>query len=85
MRLNVNGVEIKFDPDEVKATNRLVYEFLDSVRKVADENLAPTYWFTLLVSMHVISDQMLKDYDIENISMIMERLSWRDKHGKDSN
>ncbi|MCR5293427.1 MAG: hypothetical protein K6E28_11190 [Eubacterium sp.] len=74
MIIRLKDTEIKLNDMEVKSTKRLVSQFLDSVRNATEKEIAPTYWFTLLVMMHIMSQDMLDDYDIETIALIMDKL-----------
>ncbi len=74
MIIRLKDTEIKLNDHEVKSTKRVISQFLDTVRNVSDKEVAPTYWFTLLIMMHIMSQEMLDDYDIETMALIMDKL-----------
>ncbi len=78
MIIKLKDTEIKLNNREVKSAKRLVSQFLDSVKNVTDKEIAPTYWFTLLIMMHVMSQEMIDDFDTETIALIMDKLGRKD-------
>lgn len=68
-----NGT-IRLNKKEVRSTKKLITQFISNVKKEADNNLSPTYYFTLLMMMHVMSQELLNDFDEATLTNIMNRL-----------
>ncbi len=83
MIVDFKDSKIKLDPKEVASTKRVVSQFIDYVKSLSDKELAPTYYFTLLMMMHIMSQEMLDDFDEKTIKYIMERLGV-EQYGNDS-
>lgn len=78
MIVKLKDIDIKLNNNEVKSAKRLVSQFLDSVKNVTEKEIAPTYWFTLLIMMHIMSQEMIDDFDTETIAMILDKLGRKD-------
>ena len=74
MILRIRGKLLKMNDREVKATRDLVLKFMKYVQDASDEPVPPTYWFTFLIMMHVLSQEMLNDFDSKTIEQVMKRL-----------
>ena len=74
MVIVIKGTEIKLNDEEFRSAKRVISQFLDSVRNVSDKEVTPTYWFTLLMMMHIMSQEMINDYDVETMALIMDKL-----------
>lgn len=66
---------LKLNPREVRSTKRAVTNFINHVKKLSKNELAPTYYFTLLMMMHIMSQELLNDMDEETLAYIMNRLN----------
>ncbi len=77
MLIDFNGTKLNLDPKEVASTKRLITKFIDEIKEKSEIELAPTYYFTLLFMMHVISQDMLNDFDQVSLEKIMEVLGTR--------
>lgn len=74
MIVQFKDTSLKLNSHEVKAAKRAISRFLDNVKGVSEKELTPTYYFTLLLMMHLISQELLNDFDQEVIEEIMTKL-----------
>lgn len=63
MKVTINDKEITLARNEVRSCRRLIGRFIEVIRKKADEERQPTYFFTFLVMLHVMSGKYLNEYD----------------------
>lgn len=74
MKLTVNNIQMEFNDREVKSCKRVVSNFIDMVRESADNNLSPTYYFTFLLIMHLMSQSLIDEFDAKTMASIINRL-----------
>lgn len=75
MKITIKDKEIQLNNREVRSAKRLVSNFLDSVRSASKEKLCPTYYFTLLIIMHTMSQSLINEIDADTFQDIMSKLS----------
>lgn len=67
-----NCYKIKLLPNDVKIAKTLINQFLDSVELHANEHGAPTLIFTVLIMMHVMSQDRIKSITPETMQKILD-------------
>ena len=75
MVVHVNGKDIKLSNKEVNSCKKMILNFLQNVDKTAQENSLPTYYFTTLIMMQVLSQELLASFDADSFANIMNALS----------
>lgn len=85
MIMHFKNVDLKLDPREVKSTKKAVSQFLAHMKEITENELAPTYYLTLLIMMHVMSQELLDDFDEETLASIFNRLGAKNESDKKSN
>lgn len=74
MQINIKGNELKLNKREVSSCKRIISEFIDNVKSSSKNGLRPTYYFTFLIILHVMSQQLLEDLDDESLNLIFNKL-----------
>ena len=74
MQINIKGKEINLNKREVASCKRIISEFIDNVKGASKDGLRPTYYFTFLIIMHVLSQQLLEDLDDDSLNLIFNKL-----------
>lgn len=74
MTIKIRNVEVKLKKREVKSCKRAISQFISHVKDLAEGELAPTYYFTLLIMMHIMSQEFLDDFSPETLAEIMNKL-----------
>ena len=64
MVININNEKIELDNKEVQAAKTMVAKFISEVRKESFENNEPTFFFTALIIMHLMSQDAINKLDI---------------------
>lgn len=82
MKYKVNGRELLLNNAEVKSAKRVVASFLKNIDKLAAERHQPTYYFTALLVMHLMSQEALDNMDPDNLARIMNTLEHIRKAGQ---
>lgn len=71
MVIRVNGKNISLRNEEVKSCKKCVAKFLKNIRDLSEERSLPTYYFTTLVVMQAMSQELLSTYDPDSFAEIM--------------
>ena len=74
MKIQIGGTTIKLNNREVASCKKIVQKFINAVQKETDENKTPTYFFTMLIVMHLMSQSILSEFDSDVIAQIIEKL-----------
>lgn len=75
MKIKILDSDIKLNRREVRSCKRLVSNFISKVRDASKDNLSPTYYFTLLIVMHTMSQKLLADMEPDALAKVMNRLN----------
>ncbi len=75
MRIKIKNANLQLNDKEVKLANNLVNKFLMQMKETGDKLGLPTFYFTLLIVMHVQSEEQLCELDTEKLAEIMLKLS----------
>ncbi len=79
MIMHFKNTELKLNPREVKSAKKAVSQFLNHIKEITENELAPTYYYTLLIVMHIMSQELLNDFDEETLAGIFNRLGAKDE------
>lgn len=71
MKLTIKGKELKLNNQEVKSAKKLVAGFMDKVRTSCRAEREPTYYFVVLLMMHIMSQDAIDNIDPESLEIIM--------------
>lgn len=74
MRIRIKNKEILLNNAEVASAKKITTEFLEHVRKNSRENNQPTYYFTVLIVMNALSQELIEEMDIKNLEMLMNSI-----------
>lgn len=74
MIVTINGQDMHLNPREVRSAKKIITGFMDRMRKHCAKSGMPTYFFTFLVVLHVMSQEALNTYDSKNMAFILETL-----------
>lgn len=70
MKVYIEGKQIELIDREVKDAKRLIKDLLDLIlEKTGDA--APTYYFTCLIIMHIMSKTILQSAETANVAMVL--------------
>lgn len=75
MQIKINEREIRLKPDEVASAKKVVSRFLDEIRRQSWNFQQPTYYFTVLIVMHLISQEALDNMNPDSLAKIMDAFS----------
>ena len=74
MKIKIGDTTIKLNNREVTSCKKIVSKFINVVQKETDDKKTPTYFFTMLIVMHVMSQSVLSEFDSAVIEEIIEKL-----------
>lgn len=74
MKIKIGDTTIKLNNREVASCKKIVSKFINAVQKETDDKKTPTYFFTMLIVMHVMSQSVLSEFDSAVIEEIIEKL-----------
>ena len=74
MKIKIGDTTIKLNKREVASCKKIVSKFITVVQKETDDKKTPTYFFTMLIVMHVMSQSVLSEFDSAVIEEIIEKL-----------
>ena len=74
MVININNEKIELDNKEVQAA-KMVAKFISEVRKESFENNEPTFFFTALIIMHLMSQDAINKLDPKDFSVMMKSIT----------
>ena len=75
MRIQISGVEIQLDSQEVKSAKKMTLEYLNRIKIEAQAVGQPTYYFTTLIVMHLLSQELIDEMDSKSLEMILNRIN----------
>ena len=74
MIVKIRDKELHLNPIDVKASKKLISNFLDSAKEASHERMNPTFYFTLLIVMHMLSQDLLNEIDPSTLETIYAKL-----------
>ena len=75
MVININNEKIELDNKEVQAAKTMVAKFISEVRKESFENNEPTFFFTALIIMDLMSQDAINKLDPKDFSVMMKSIT----------
>lgn len=75
MRIKINEKEIVLNNREVKSAKYILSQFLNKIQDEARRNEQPTYYFTMLIVMQLMSQELIDEIDPEHLEYIMNSIS----------
>lgn len=75
MVININNEKIELDNKEVQAAKTMVAKFISEVRKESFKNNEPTFFFTALIIMHLMSQDAINKLDPKDFSVMMKSIT----------
>lgn len=71
MRIIVGKREVELIPRDVKAAKQIVADFMTKVKRKAEETNAPVFYFTVLLMMHLMSQEQINALTPETMSALL--------------
>ncbi|MDR0287773.1 MAG: hypothetical protein LBI03_08760 [Clostridiales bacterium] len=71
MKIVVGGKEINLVDRDVKLAKKLVKKFLKTAKEKAEENGAPTFYFTLLTVMYLTAHDHITAVSPETMALLL--------------
>ena len=71
MKLIIGGKEISLVDRDVKLAKKLVTKFLKTAKEKAEGNNAPTFYFTLLTVMYLMSHDYISAVSPETLALLL--------------
>lgn len=71
MRIVVGKKEVALIPRDVQAAKKLITNFMESVKSKAEELNAPAFYFTVLVVMHMMSQDQINAITPETMGALL--------------
>ena len=71
MTFTMKGYRIKLDSAEVQSCKRLVGKWMKNVDELSSRIGQPTYFFTFLIIMNLLSQEALDSLDPKRLSEVM--------------
>lgn len=77
MQIRVNNETIHLDTQEVRFCREQVARIIKSVKEASRRRRRASYYFTFLIVMHVMSQNLLNEIDPKDLQMIMDAFNHR--------
>ena len=74
MYIQYEDKNLHLNDKEVESCRRIIAKFIESVRDTAKDHLSPSYYFTLLLTGHIMFKEMLDDFDTELLEKVLNTL-----------
>lgn len=71
MKILVMGKEYKLYGKDVDASKKMALDYFDKVRKLSVQHIAPKLYWTSIVVMHVVTNELLNSIDSESLAMLL--------------
>ena len=71
MKILVMGKEYKLNGKDVDASKKMALDYFDKVRKLSVQHIAPKLYWTSIVVMHVVTNELLNSIDSESLAMLL--------------
>jgi len=71
MKMIIGGKEIKLVDRDVRLAKKLVKKFLKTAKEKAENNNAPTFYFTLLTVMYLMAHDHISAVSPETLALLL--------------
>ena len=69
---------INLNEKEVKAAKKMIFKFIDSIKNISMDKKIPTLYFTSLIVMNIISQDLIKAHSPEEMREILSATKKQD-------
>ena len=73
MIIHLKDTAIQLNPSEVRAAKKLISRFITSVSSASKRTGQISFYFTVLIIMHIMSQQLLETFDPKDLQEIMKK------------
>lgn len=73
MIIHLKDTAIQLNPSEVRAAKKLTSRFITSVSSASKRTGQISFYFTVLIIMHMMSQQLLETFDPKDLQEIMKK------------
>ena len=73
MIIHLKDTAIQLNPSEVRAAKKLISRFITSVSSASKTHRPNFLYFTVLIIMHIMSQQLLETFDPKDLQEIMKK------------
>lgn len=73
MIIHLKDTAIQLNPSEVRAAKKLISRFITSVSSASKRIGQISFYFTVLIIMHMMSQQLLETFDPKDLQEIMKK------------
>ena len=73
MIIHLKDTAIQLNPSEVRAAKKLISRFITSVSSASKRTGQISIYFTVLIIMHMMSQQLLETFDPKDLQEIMKK------------
>ena len=73
MIIHLQDTAIQLNPSEVPAAKKLISRFITSVSLASKRTGQISFYFTVLIIMHMMSQQLLETFDPKDLQEIMKK------------
>ena len=73
MIIHLKDTAIQLNPSEVRAAKKLISRFITSVSLASKRTGQISLYFTVLIIMHMMSQQLLETFDPKDLQEIMKK------------
>ena len=73
MIIHLKDTAIQLNPSEVRAAIKLISRFITSVSSASKRTGQISFYFTVLIIMHMMSQQLLETFDPKDLQEIMKK------------
>ena len=83
MKVTINGKSVMLNRTEVQSAKKNASLILKKVEMLAQKYKLTTYYFTFLIVMHMMTQEVIDNMSPDNLAMIMNRLnSYKEKEAR---
>ena len=75
MRIRINGRNLKLNPADTAVCRRQVARIIQAVQDASVKRKRPSYYFTFLIMMHVMSEEFLQDIYPYTLQKLMDQFA----------
>lgn len=73
MIIHLKDTAIQLNPSEVRAAKKLISRFITYVSSASKRTGQISFYFTVLIIMHMMSQQLLETFDPKDLQEIMKK------------
>lgn len=71
MKIYVMGKDFKLNGKDVSTAKKMALEYFENIRKLSVQHIAPKLYWTSIVVMHVVTNELLNSIDPESLAMLL--------------